>query len=137
MMLSVAMIGCNYTGRQWAVMALMSLAFFGKGFGALGWSVISDVSPKEMVGVNGGVFNLFGNISTITTPIVIGFLVNKEHSFNGALVFVGATALMAIFSYLFIVGEIKRIELKPLEAAACGTAHEQVCDLRLRGPRRA
>jgi len=33
-------------------------------------------------------------------------------SFNGALVFVSANALGAIPSYLLIVGEIKRVELK-------------------------
>jgi ACS family glucarate transporter-like MFS transporter len=112
MLLSVTMIACNYTNVQTLVMVLMSLAFFGKGFGALGWTVIADTSPKELVGVNGGVFNLFGNLSTITTPIVIGFLVNnKTGSFNNALVFVGLTALVAIFSYVVIVGEIKRLEL--------------------------
>ena len=31
--------------------------------------------------------------------------------FNGALVFVGANALVAVFSYLVIVGEIKRVHL--------------------------
>ena len=112
MLLSVTMIACNYTNTQTLVMFLMSLAFFGKGFGALGWTVIADTSPKELVGVNGGVFNLFGNLSTITTPTVIGFLVAKTGSFNDALVFVGVTALMAIFSYLVIVGEIKRLDLE-------------------------
>ena len=111
MLLSVTMIGCNYTGKQAMVMALMSMAFFGKGFGALGWTVIADTSPKELVGVNGGVFNLFGNLSTITTPAVIGFLVAKTGSFNSALVFVGITAMVAIFSYVVIVGDIKRLEL--------------------------
>ena len=113
MLLSMTMIGCNYTKAQLLVMVLMSLAFFGKGFGALGWTVIADSSPKEMVGVNGGVFNLFGNLSSITTPTIIGFLVAKTGSFNDALLFVGLTALVAIFSYLVIVGEIKRLELKP------------------------
>ena len=113
MLLSMTMIGCNYTKAQLLVMVLMSLAFFGKGFGALGWTVIADASPKEMVGVNGGVFNLFGNLSSITTPTIIGFLVAKTGSFNDALLFVGLTALVAIFSYLVIVGEIKRLELRP------------------------
>jgi ACS family glucarate transporter-like MFS transporter len=113
MLLSIAMIGCNFTKAQVLVMVLMSLAFFGKGFGALGWTVIADTSPKELVGVNGGVFNLFGNLSTITTPTVIGFLVAKTGSFNDALIFIGLTALLAIFSYLVIVGDIKRLDLKP------------------------
>jgi len=121
MLLSVTMIGCNYTHSQMVVMVLMSLAFFGKGFGALGWTVIADTSPKELVGVNGGVFNLFGNLSTITTPAIIGILVARTGSFNSALVFVGLTALVAIFSYLVIVGEIRRLDLSPQLAATGGT----------------
>lgn len=118
MLLSVTMIGCNYTHSQTLVMVLMSLAFFGKGFGALGWTVIADTSPKELVGVNGGVFNLFGNLSTISTPAIIGILVARTGSFNSALVFVGLTALVAIFSYLVIVGDIKRLELNPQPVTA-------------------
>jgi ACS family glucarate transporter-like MFS transporter len=72
MLLSVTMIACNYTNVQALVIFLMSLAFFGKGFGALGWTVIADTSPKELIGLNGGLFNTFGNMAGITTPIVIG-----------------------------------------------------------------
>jgi len=114
MLLSVTMIACNYTNTQALMMFLMSLAFFGKGFGALGWTVIADTSPKELIGLNGGLFNLIGNMAGITTPIVIGYLVKRTGSFHDALVFVGLTALLAIFSYLVIVGEIKRLELQPL-----------------------
>jgi ACS family glucarate transporter-like MFS transporter len=113
MLLSVTMIACNYTNVQALVMVLMSLAFFGKGFGALGWTVIADTSPKELIGLNGGLFNLFGNIAGITTPIMIGYIVKKTGSFNDALIFVAAAALLAIFSYVVIVGEIKRLELQP------------------------
>jgi MFS transporter, ACS family, glucarate transporter len=114
MLLSITMIACNYASEQTVVMSLMSLAFFGKGFGALGWTVIADTSPEELIGLNGGLFNLFGNTAGITTPIIIGFIVQKTGSFNGALIFVGVTALMAIFSYVVIVGEIKRLELYPI-----------------------
>ena len=114
MLLSVAMIACNYTNVQALVMFLMSLSFFGKGFGALGWTVIADTSPKELIGLNGGLFNTFGNIAGITTPLMIGYLVKKTGSFNDALIFVSLAALLAIFSYVVIVGEIKRLELRPL-----------------------
>ncbi len=118
MLLSVTMIACNYTNTQTVVMILMSLAFFGKGFGALGWTVIADTSPRELIGVNGGLFNLFGNMSSISTPIIIGLLSKRSGNFNEALIFVGATALVAIFSYVVIVGDIKRLELKPLTPKA-------------------
>ncbi len=121
MLLSMTMIGCNYANTQWVVMLLMSLAFFGKGFGALGWTVIADTSPKPLIGVNGGLFNLIGNLAGITTPIVIGYIVKRTGSFHGALIFVVAMALMAIVAYLPIVGEIKRVDLKLPEPGG-GTA---------------
>jgi ACS family glucarate transporter-like MFS transporter len=113
MLMATSMIACNYVSTEWLVVAIMALAFFGKGLGALGWAVVSDTSPKQIAGLSGALFNTFGNTAAITTPIVIGYIVGVTGSFNGALVFVGANALLAIVSYLFIVGEIKRLELKP------------------------
>lgn len=110
MALAMTMIACNYVSTSFAVMVLMSVAFFGKGLGALGWTVISDASPKTLIGVNGGLFNLFGNLAGVTTPIVIGLIVKHTGSFNYALIYVGCTALLAIVAYLPIVGEIKRVE---------------------------
>jgi ACS family glucarate transporter-like MFS transporter len=112
MLLSMAIIGCNYVDGQALVVGFMALAFFGKGIGALGWAVVSDTSPKEAGGVTGGLFNMFGNLSSITTPIIIGYILAGTGSFNGALVFVGLNALVAAFAYLFIVGEIKRVQLQ-------------------------
>ncbi|POP44021.1 MFS transporter [Superficieibacter electus] len=112
MLLASTIILCNYTNNTTLVVTLMALAFFGKGFGALGWPVISDTAPKEIVGLCGGVFNVFGNVASIVTPLVIGYLVSELHSFNAALIFVGCSALMAMVCYLFIVGDIKRMELQ-------------------------
>jgi len=112
MLLSVTIIGCNYVSAEWMVIGLMALAFFGKGIGALGWAVVADTSPKEIAGLSGGLFNTFGNTAGITTPIVIGYIVASTGSFEWALVFVGISALIAVVSYLFVVGQIKRVELK-------------------------
>jgi MFS transporter, ACS family, glucarate transporter len=111
MLTAVTMIICNYTDEQWLVVALMALAFFGKGVGALGWAVMSDAAPREITGLAGGVFNACGNISSITTPIIIGYILEATGSFNGALVFVAANAVVAAASYLVIVGKIERMEL--------------------------
>jgi ACS family glucarate transporter-like MFS transporter len=111
MLMSMSMIACNYIETDMVVVAVMSLAFFGKGVGALGWAVVSDTSPKEAGGLSGALFNTFGNTAGITTPIVIGYIVQGTGSFSGALVYVGANAALAICCYLFIVGDIKRVSL--------------------------
>jgi len=49
-------------------------------------------------------------VAGITTPIVIGAIVKGTGAFRFALVFVAATALLAIVAYLPIVGEIRRLE---------------------------
>ena len=112
MLLSMSIIGCNYVQDPVFVVAFMALAFFGKGIGALGWAVVSDTSPREAGGLSGGLFNTIGNLSTITTPIVIGYILAATGSFNGALVFVGANAFVAAVAYLVIVGKIERVQLK-------------------------
>lgn len=91
----------------------MSLAFFGKGVGALEWAVIADKAPREIAGMSGGLFNMFGNISSITTPIIIGYIIQGTGSFDGALSFIAASALVAIVSYFVVVGEIRRFHLRP------------------------
>ncbi|WP_116141787.1 MFS transporter [Trinickia diaoshuihuensis] len=111
MLMSMSMVACSYIEANVLVVIVMSLAFFGKGVGALGWAVVSDTSPREAAGLSGGLFNTFGNMAGITTPIAIGYIVQATGSFAGALVFVSANAAMAIVSYVFIVGEIKRVRL--------------------------
>lgn len=62
MLLATSIILCNYTDNTVVVIALMALAFFGKGFGALGWPVVADTAPKEMIGLCGGLFNVSGTL---------------------------------------------------------------------------
>lgn len=111
MLLATSMVACNYARSDAAVVLFMSLAFFGKGIGALGWAVVSDTSPREASGLSGALFNTFGNLAGIVTPITIGYLVQATGSFASALVFVGASAAAALASMLIVVGTIERVEL--------------------------
>lgn len=112
MLLSTSIVICNYVDSAAIVVGVMSLAFFGKGIGALGWAVVSDTSPKEGAGLSAGLFNTFGNTAGITTPIVIGYLIQGTGSFNAALGFVAANAVLAIVCYVIIVGQISRFAFK-------------------------
>jgi ACS family glucarate transporter-like MFS transporter len=111
--LSCSIVLCNYVHSDVAVVALMSLAFFAKGLGALGWCLVGDTSPKEMVALSGGIFNFIGQMASITTPIVIGFILQTTKSFEWALVYVATLAAIGALSYLFIVQDIHRVELDP------------------------
>jgi MFS transporter, ACS family, glucarate transporter len=113
MLLATLIMGCAFVDSQWAVVVLMGIAFFGKGVASLGWAVMSDVAPRQLAGLAGGVFNTFGNIAGIVTPIVVGFLVAASGSFDSALIFVGMHCIITILAYFVIVPEIKRLELLP------------------------
>ena len=91
------------------VIAVMSLAFFGQGMSNLGWTLISDVAPKKLVGLTAGLFNFCTNLAGIVTPVVIGFVVAKTGSFFGGLAFIGVMALLGALSYTFVVGDVRRL----------------------------
>lgn len=111
MLLSCTIITANYTASDVIVIAAMSIAFFSKGFGNLGWCVLSDTSPKEVLGVAGGVFNMCGNFASIVTPLVIGLILSATNSFDLAILYVGSMGLVGLIAYIFIVGPLNRLEI--------------------------
>ncbi len=113
MLLSMTMVFCNYVSAEWMIIGFMAMAFFGKGIGALGWAVMADTAPKEISGLSGGLFNMFGNISGIVTPIAIGYIVGTTGSFKGRADLCRRACAGGGLSYLVLVGDIKRVELKP------------------------
>jgi len=86
----------------------MALSFFGNGLGALG----SDTAPKQIAGLSGSPLNVCSNLSSISTPTAIGYIIESTGSFNGALVYVVMHALVAMICYPFVVGKIERMVLK-------------------------
>jgi ACS family D-galactonate transporter-like MFS transporter len=113
LLLASTIIAANYIQSNVAVIGIMSLAFFGQGMVNLGWTLITDVAPKELIGLTGGIFNLCTNLAGIVTPIAIGIIVGSTGSFVGALEFIATLALVGVLSYIFIVGDVRRIEIGP------------------------
>ena len=111
LLLASTIIAANFVESNSAVIAILSLAFFAQGMAALGWTLVSDIAPKGMLGLTGGVFNLAANLAGIVTPLVIGAIVSATGSFFYALAYVGSLALMGALAYIFVLGDVKRIEL--------------------------
>jgi ACS family D-galactonate transporter-like MFS transporter len=105
------MIGANYVSNNSVVIAIMSIAFFGQGMVNLGLTLISDVAPRSMIGLTGGVFNFCANLAGIITPIVVGLVVQNTGSFYGALAYIGVLGLVGAAAYIFIVGDVRRVEM--------------------------
>ncbi|WP_063568607.1 MFS transporter [Achromobacter ruhlandii] len=109
LLISTSMIGANFTDSTPWVIFFLAVAFFGNGLASITWSLVSALAPVGLVGLTGGVFNFVGNLSSICTPIVIGFLVSKD-SFAPAIVYVSSLALLGALSYILLVGKVERIE---------------------------
>ncbi|MDB5676760.1 MAG: transporter [Sphingomonas bacterium] len=111
LLLASTIIAANFVESNMAVIAILSLAFFAQGMAALGWTLVSDIAPKGMLGLTGGIFNFAANLAGIFTPMVIGAIVSATGSFFYALAYVGSLALMGALAYIFVLGDVKRIEL--------------------------
>lgn len=96
-------------GNNTPVIIIMSIAFFGQGMTNLGWTVVSDVAPKPLIGLTSGIFNFSANIAGILTPLVIGFAYQITGSFAAPLFYIGAVALLGAVSYGVLLGDIHRL----------------------------
>lgn len=104
-------IGANYATTEVAVITILSVAFFAQGMTGLGYAVISDIAPLNLMGLTGGMFTFAANLAGIITPLIIGVIIARTGSFAYALVYVGLVALLGAMAYIFILGDVRRVEI--------------------------
>lgn len=110
LILSTVIVSAIWLHSDAAVIAVMSLAFFGQGMSNLGWTLISEIAPRSLAGLTGGLFNLCTNLAGIITPIVIGIAVGRTGSFFAGLAYIGVMAAIGALSYAFIIDRVERID---------------------------
>jgi MFS transporter, ACS family, D-galactonate transporter len=108
LVLATAIIGANFVQKPALIIAFMTIAFFGSGLGAISWSLVSSVAPRNLIGLASGAFNFVGTSMGIIVPIVIGLIVHGEN-FAPAIMFVGAMSLLSLVSYLFVMGPVEQV----------------------------
>ncbi len=111
MLLTMSIVGANYTDDTAWVVFFLSLAFFGNGLSSIAWVFVSLLAPPRLIGLVGGCFNFISSLSAVIVPIVIGFLVT-EGDFRPALVFIAGLAGLGAYAFLFLVGKIQRIDIE-------------------------
>jgi len=110
LLLSSFIIGANYTNDINTVIAFMCIAFFGQGMAStVSWALLSEIVPKQLVGLSGGTFNFFSNLGGTLSPLIVGFLIGSTGSYASALIFVSAMGIMGACAYIFIIGKPHRI----------------------------
>ena len=98
-------------GQDGLVIGIMSVAFFGQGMSNLGWTVLTDLAPKNMLGLAGGFFNMITNLAGILTPFILGVSLEITGSYFYSLIYVAIAPLFGAGLYLFALGDIKRLEV--------------------------
>ena len=109
LLLSSSIIGANFVEAPELVIGFMALAFVGNGMASIGWSLLSSVAPRRLIGLTGGTFNFISNLSGITTPLVIGYLA-RDGNFAPGLIYVSVVAVLGALSYILIIGKLERVE---------------------------
>jgi ACS family D-galactonate transporter-like MFS transporter len=109
LLLSSCIIGANYVAAPELVIAFMALAFFGNGMASIGWSLISSVAPRRLIGLTGGTFNFISNLSGISTPLIIGYLA-KGGNFAPGLTYIAVVAVIGALAYILMIGKLERVE---------------------------
>ncbi len=109
LLLCTSIVGANYVESPALIILFLTIAGFGNGFSSIAWIFVSALAPKRLLGLTGGVFNFFGNLSSIIVPLVIGLLIHGDN-FAPGLFFVAALAMAGVLSYIFLVGKIERVE---------------------------
>lgn len=84
-----------------AVVVLAGALFF-HFFGGLYWIIPGMLAPPHRIGFVGGVMNFAGTSSGIVVPIVVGLIVQATGSFNAAIGYFAACALVYLVASLFI-----------------------------------
>lgn len=112
LLLSAVIMAANYTDNITSVIVFMCIAFFGQGMAStISWALLSEIMPRQLVGLCGSVYNFMSNMGGALSPAIVGYLIARTGSYASALVFVSAMGILGAFSYLFIIGKPKRIEI--------------------------
>jgi ACS family D-galactonate transporter-like MFS transporter len=111
LVLASTIVTANYVQSNGLVIAILSVAFFAQAMSSAAWAVLPEVAPVGLLGLVAGLFNASANFAGIVTPLVIGLVVQATGSFVGALAFVGAVAAIGALMWIFVIGDIHRMQV--------------------------
>jgi ACS family D-galactonate transporter-like MFS transporter len=110
-LLGAAIILVNFVSSNEAIIAILTVSFFAQGVGSSSWAAISEIAPRQYIGLTSGIASLAANISGVTTPIVIGYVLQATGEFYWALNIMGIICLIGALSYSVLLGPLYRIEI--------------------------
>ncbi len=106
----------NYYNDINVIITFMCIAFFGQGMAStVSWALLSEIVPKELVGMSAGTYNFFTNLGGTLSPLIVGFLIARTGSYASALVFISIMGVVGALAYIFIIGKPSRIVIPEVE----------------------
>jgi ACS family D-galactonate transporter-like MFS transporter len=110
-LLGASIVLVNMVTSDELIIAILTVTFFAQGVGSSSWTAVSEIAPKQFIGLTSGITSLAANVAGVTTPLVIGYILKFSGSFYWALNFIGIMSLLGALSYSLLLGRLHRIEL--------------------------
>ncbi len=110
-LLASSIILVNFVESDAVVIGILTISFFAQGVASSSWAAVSEIAPRKYIGLTSGITSLAANIAGVTTPLIIGYILQATGSFYWALNFMGIVCLMGAFSYSVLLGPLYRIEM--------------------------
>lgn len=106
-MMAAGFAGAALGGSTQVVIALLCLSMFGKGFGSLGWTMVSELFPVRTVGLAGSLMNMVSNVAGIAVTVLIGYIVEFSGRYGGALWFMAGMAALGCVGYFALARRLQ------------------------------
>ena len=110
-LLGSSIVLVNFVESNELVIAILTIAFFAQGVGSMSWAAVSEIAPRQYVGLTSSITSLAANIAGVTTPLMIGYITQHTGHFYWALNLMGVICLLGTLSYSVLLGKLSRIEL--------------------------
>jgi ACS family D-galactonate transporter-like MFS transporter len=110
-LLGASIVLVNFVESNEVVILILTIAFFAQGIGSMSWAAVSEIAPRQYVGLTSSITSLAANIAGVTTPLMIGYITQHTGHFYWAVNLMGAICLLGTLSYSVLLGKLSRIEL--------------------------
>lgn len=111
-LVAASVIGVGYVEDPLMAVVLLTVNIAGESASAgIMWTILAEVAPKGMGGTVPSAVNTVSSFAGILAPTITGFIYQFTGSFQMALFVAGGGVLVSMCAILFLVPEIKPLEL--------------------------
>ena len=110
-LLASCIVLVNFVTSDALVIAILTTSFFAQGVASSSWAAVSEIAPRQYIGLTAGITSLAANLAGVTTPIIIGYILQTTGEFYWALNFMGFVCLLGALCYSVLLGRLYRIEM--------------------------